>query len=212
MKLIVFNAEGGPRLGICIDDGVVDVVAAGNALASTLGDVKLPTSVNDFYAGGLDYLAGLQKLAAVADDQEGGDWLFQEGELDITAIVPNPGKVICVGLNYRQHAIESGMAIPETPVLFSKFNNTIAAPDEVVPLPANIAEQYDYESELVVVMGKRARNVSEEDALDYVLGYCNGNDVSARDLQMLTGQWLLGKTLDKFMPIGPYLVTSDETY
>ena len=101
------------------------------------------------------------------------------------------------------------MAIPETPVLFSKFNNSIAAPGEGVPLPSN-AEEYDYEAELVAIIGKTARYVSVDDALDYVMGYCNGHDVSARDLQMTTSQWLLGKTLDKFMPIGPYTVTADQ--
>ncbi|MDZ4763013.1 MAG: fumarylacetoacetate hydrolase family protein, partial [Chloroflexota bacterium] len=116
---------------------------------------------------------------------------------------------ICVGLNYRRHAIETGAAIPTTPILFSKFNNALAAPGEVVPIPRT-AEQTDYEAELVVVIGRRAKYVSEADALDHVLGYCNGNDVSARDLQLRTSQWLLGKTPDKFMPIGPYLMTADE--
>ncbi|MEM6285312.1 MAG: fumarylacetoacetate hydrolase family protein, partial [Chloroflexota bacterium] len=123
--------------------------------------------------------------------------------------VPNPGKVLCVGLNYRKHAEESGMAVPEKPVLFSKFNNAIAAPGEDVPV-STAWGKIDYEAELVVVMGKTARNVSVDDALDYVLGYCNGNDLSERHFQLLSGQWLLGKTLDKFLPVGPYVVTADE--
>jgi 2-keto-4-pentenoate hydratase/2-oxohepta-3-ene-1,7-dioic acid hydratase in catechol pathway len=101
------------------------------------------------------------------------------------------------------------MAIPSSPVLFSKFSNAIAAPGEPVVLPANAVE-YDYEAELGVVIGKGAKNVSEQDALNFILGYCNVNDLSARDLQTRTSQWLLGKTLDQFMPIGPYLVTADE--
>jgi 2-keto-4-pentenoate hydratase/2-oxohepta-3-ene-1,7-dioic acid hydratase in catechol pathway len=100
------------------------------------------------------------------------------------------------------------MVIPTIPVLFSKFPNTIAAPGEQVVLPATAVE-YDYEAELGVVIGRRAKHVREQEALDYVLGYCNINDLSARDLQMRTSQWLLGKTLDQFMPIGPYLVTAD---
>jgi 2-keto-4-pentenoate hydratase/2-oxohepta-3-ene-1,7-dioic acid hydratase in catechol pathway len=123
--------------------------------------------------------------------------------------VPNPEKVICIGLNYRRHAEETGAKIPAVPVLFSKFNNALAAHGEAIPLPAG-GEHFDYESELVVVIGKTAKNVSEADALNYVLGYCNGNDISCRDLQMLTGQWLIGKTPDKFFPFGPYLVTADE--
>lgn len=152
--------------------------------------------------------SALSTLQAELERASPSDFL-EETSLSIGPCVPNPGKILCVGLNYARHAKESGMAEPTTPVLFSKFNNAIAAPNEDVLLPNN-ATEYDYEAELVVVIGKRAKNISEEDALEHVLGYCNGNDISARDLQMLTGQWLLGKTLDKFMPIGPYLVTSDE--
>ena len=123
--------------------------------------------------------------------------------------MPQPGKIVCVGLNYRKHAEESGAPIPTTPVLFSKFDNTIAAHNEGVPL-IEAATQYDYEVELGVVVGKTARNVSEAEALGTVFGYTTANDVSARDLQMRTSQWLLGKTLDKFLPIGPYLVTADD--
>jgi 2-keto-4-pentenoate hydratase/2-oxohepta-3-ene-1,7-dioic acid hydratase in catechol pathway len=114
-----------------------------------------------------------------------------------------------VGLNYRRHAEETNAPVPTTPVLFSKFSNTIAAPNEPVPLPAN-AQQYDWEAELAVVIGRTARNVAEADALQYVFGYTNGDDISARELQTRTSQWLLGKTLDKFFPVGPYLVTADE--
>jgi 2-keto-4-pentenoate hydratase/2-oxohepta-3-ene-1,7-dioic acid hydratase in catechol pathway len=123
--------------------------------------------------------------------------------------VPNPGKIVCVGLNYRKHAEETGAAIPTSPVLFSKFQNTVAAPDEDVPL-TDAATQYDYEVELAVVMGKTTKNVSASDALNNVFGYATANDLSARDLQTRTPQWLLGKTMDRFMPIGPYLVTADE--
>jgi 2-keto-4-pentenoate hydratase/2-oxohepta-3-ene-1,7-dioic acid hydratase in catechol pathway len=123
--------------------------------------------------------------------------------------VLNPGKIICVGLNYRNHAKESGLEPPPVPVLFPKYLNSLAAPDEAIPLiPA--AKRYDYEAELAVVIGKRTKYVSEEAALDAVLGYCNANDISARELQGLTSQWMLGKALDKFLPIGPYLMTADE--
>lgn len=114
-----------------------------------------------------------------------------------------------MGLNYRRHAAEAGLPVPETPILFSKFNNAIAASGEPIPLPAQ-AKQVDYEVELALVIGRRARHVSQADALDYVFGYCVANDLSARDLQTRTSQWLLGKTLDKFLPLGPHLVTADE--
>lgn len=130
-------------------------------------------------------------------------------DLKVAPSVPNPGKIICVGLNYRKHAAESGMAEPEYPLLFSKFNNSIAGDGDLIPMAEDWL-QVDYEAELVVVMGRTAKNITVEDALDYVLGYCNGNDLSERALQFRSGQWLLGKSLDDFMPIGKYLVTADD--
>lgn len=130
-------------------------------------------------------------------------------DLKVAPSVPNPGKILCVGLNYRKHAAESGMAEPEYPLLFSKFNNSIASDGDLIPMAEDWL-QVDYEAELVVVMGRTAKNVPVEDALDYVLGYCNGNDLSERALQFRSGQWLLGKSLDGFMPIGKYLVTADD--
>lgn len=123
--------------------------------------------------------------------------------------VPANRKIICVGLNYRKHAKEAGMPVPNFPILFNKFNNSLAAHSADLSLPA-AAEQFDYEAELGIVIGKRAKAVSKDQALDYVFGYCNANDLSARDLQFRTGQWMLGKSLDDFCPVGPYLVTADE--
>lgn len=123
--------------------------------------------------------------------------------------VPIPGKIICVGLNYRRHALETGATVPTTPVIFGKFNNALIASGQPVRLPSTAA-QYDYEAELGVVIGRRAVAVSEGDALDYVWGYCNCNDISARDLQRRTSQFMLGKTLDGFLPVGPVLVSRDE--
>ncbi len=186
MKLLTYQQSGqtGYSLGVKLADGILPV--AGTIAAILSGDAALP-----------------QVNAAGAPD------LLDEAELRIGPPVLNPGKILCVGLNYGRHAAESGMPEPETPVLFSKFNNSVAAPNEEIPLPAS-AVKYDYEVELAVVMGRRARDVSEAEALDYVFGYTTANDLSARDLQMRTSQWLLGKTLDKFFPFGPYLVTSDE--
>src|SRR5690606_16772336 len=119
-------------------------------------------------------------------------------------------KIICVGLNYRKHAEETNAPIPQYPILFNKFNNTLTGHGHEVPLPIKVTSKVDYEAELVIVIGKEAKYVAKENALDYVFGYCNVNDLSARDLQMLTPQWLLGKTCDGFSPLGPYLVTADE--
>lgn len=123
--------------------------------------------------------------------------------------VPNPGKIICVGLNYQRHAAESNLPLPTTPIIFSKLANALAASGQDIPLPA-VATQCDYEAELVVVMGRRARAVSEAEAMEYVWGFCNGNDLSARDLQSASSQWLIGKSLDQFGPIGPWIVSRDE--
>ena len=123
--------------------------------------------------------------------------------------MPNPGKILCVGLNYQKHAAETGATPPDEPVLFSKFNNAIAAPNEDIPLQADWTRSITNRSWAWSWARPRATS-SVEDALDAVFGYCNMNDLSERRLQMLSGQWLLGKTLDKFLPLGPYVVTADE--
>jgi len=123
--------------------------------------------------------------------------------------IPQPGKIVCIGLNYRRHAAESNLPVPERPIVFAKMANTPSASNEDIPLPP-VSSQYDYEAELVAVIGYTARNVSEATALDHVWGYCNGNDLSARDLQSQSSQWLLGKSLDRFAPMGPFIVSRDE--
>lgn len=200
MILTTFQSGDSVKLGIKTERGVLDVAAA---VAAT--GVDCPTSADAVYATGLRALPALDQLAATADDDA---LCLNEADLTYAPTVPNPGKIICVGLNYAKHAAEGGMEPPENPVLFSKFNNAIAAHNEDVPIQADW-KTVDYESELGVVIGKTARNISEADALDHVLGYCNMNDLSERHLQMLCGQWLLGKTLDKFLPVGPYVVTAD---
>jgi 2-keto-4-pentenoate hydratase/2-oxohepta-3-ene-1,7-dioic acid hydratase in catechol pathway len=120
-----------------------------------------------------------------------------------------PRNIICVGLNYRRHAEESGVPIPPNPILFAKFSNSIIGPDDEIKLPS-FTSQVDYEAELGVVIGKRASGVSVADALDYVLGYTCVNDVSARDVQFADSQWVRGKAFDTFCPWGPHIATTDE--
>ena len=208
MILLTFREGADLRLGVRTPGGVIDVTAAREALG---GEGGIPGTVEALVAGGEAARTALDDLITQAEaaDASGASWLKDEGALTLGPSVPRPGKIVCVGLNYRKHAEETGAAIPTSPVLFSKFLNTIAAPDEDVPLTGP-AEQYDYEVELAVVMGATAKNVSAGDALSSVFGYSTANDLSARDLQTRTSQWLLGKTMDKFMPIGPYLVTADE--
>ena len=201
MILTTYQSDDGIQLGIKTERGILNVAAA---VAAT--GVDCPASADAVYTQGTSALPALAELLSQADDA--GHYLDEEA-LTYAPVVPNPGKVLCIGLNYSKHAAESGLAPPEYPVLFSKFNNAIAAPNEDIPMQADW-KTVDYESELGVVIGKTARNVSEAEALDCVFGYCNMNDLSERDLQMRSGQWLLGKSLDKFLPIGPYVVTADE--
>jgi 2-keto-4-pentenoate hydratase/2-oxohepta-3-ene-1,7-dioic acid hydratase in catechol pathway len=130
-------------------------------------------------------------------------------EVRLLAPVPRPGKIVCVGLNYRDHARETGQDIPGEPVLFSKFANSVVGPGADVVVPPE-ADRIDYEAELAVVIGRRASRVTEAQALDHVAGYVCANDVSSRSLQFRSAQWLLGKAIDTFLPLGPWLVTADE--
>jgi 2-keto-4-pentenoate hydratase/2-oxohepta-3-ene-1,7-dioic acid hydratase in catechol pathway len=204
MKLLQFFNQGELRLGVKTDLGIVDIKEA----AQKFG-ISAPTSLQELISqenNGLDVVNGLVTRAC----EEGMKELFvQEEGLIYAPAVTNPEKIICVGLNYINHAKESKMDVPTTPILFSKFNNTLAAHQDTVAIPEG-SEQMDYEAELVLVIGKTAKNVSEDEALSYVFGYSVGNDISSRDLQFRTGQWLLGKSPDGFAPVGPYIVTSDE--
>ena len=127
----------------------------------------------------------------------------------LRAPIPRPPKIICIGLNYRDHAAETKLPIPEVPVVFSKYPTAVTGPGQPIVLPGNSAKP-DYEAELVVVIGKRGRHVRAEDWREYVFGYTMMNDVSARDFQMATSQWMIGKTFDTFAPFGPAIVTADE--
>ena len=132
-------------------------------------------------------------------------------EVELAAPISNCEKIICIGKNYAQHAIEMGSEPPSLPVVFSKFTSAINHPGAPIVLPA-LSEQLDYEAELVVVIGKPGKNIQRQQAFEHVFGYCCGNDITARDWQKGKpgGQWLLGKSCDTFAPLGPYIVTADE--
>jgi 2-keto-4-pentenoate hydratase/2-oxohepta-3-ene-1,7-dioic acid hydratase in catechol pathway len=145
---------------------------------------------------------------AFADARKKG-WLVPSQDAYWFAPVPRPGKIVCVGLNYRDHAEESGLAVPKTPVIFSKFSSCVIAPGEPVVIPTT-SEKLDYEAELAVVIGRHAKHVSADRAYEYVLGYTAFNDVTARDFQFGDGQWQRGKSCDTFAPMGQTIVTTDE--
>ena len=137
-------------------------------------------------------------------------WLIPLAAAKLLAPVPNPSKVVAIGQNYRDHCAEQNAPIPERPIIFAKFPTAIIGPGEPITWPPALTAQVDYEAELGVVIGKHAKNVAQAEAFDYVAGYLNGNDVSARDLQFGDRQWVRGKSVDTFCPLGPYLVTKDE--
>lgn len=208
MYLLSYHTPSGPRLGLRTVKGVIAVAEAAEQLLAH-SQTPPPITIEEVCAGGAEALQALRDLLELAQARTTAPWLLAEESLQLAPCVPHCSKILCIGLNYRRHAAESGMAVPDSPVLFPKYANSLAASGETIPLPAT-ARQYDYEAELALVIGRRARAVSEAQALEYVLGYCAANDLSARDLQFRTSQWLLGKALDKFLPIGPYLVTADE--
>ncbi len=192
MKILYYK-EGNQLLpGIVTKNGVLPV----NNLENSNGNKQIPFTVE-----------AIEQLKTVDLNQP--ELLLPEESLIIGPCVPHPPKIICIGLNYRKHAIESGMAIPTVPIAFTKYSNTLTDYGSDVTL-GNEGEQFDYEVELGVVIGKKCKNVSKEDALKFVSGYCVSNDLSCRDLQFKTSQWLLGKSLDQFLPLGKYFVTADE--
>jgi len=128
----------------------------------------------------------------------------------LDAPLKNPRKIVAIGLNYFDHAKETNMELPKSPLVFAKFNSSITGPTDPIIIPQDITQQVDYEAELGVIIGRKAKRIKKEDALDYVFGYTIINDVSARDIQFPDKQWVRGKSLDTFCPMGPVIVTKDE--
>jgi 2-keto-4-pentenoate hydratase/2-oxohepta-3-ene-1,7-dioic acid hydratase in catechol pathway len=184
MKLCNFYVRDEIHLGLCRDGGISDLTGAGLA-ANMNAWIKKPVPASE-----------IPELPVMGT----GDLRF--------ACVTEPTKIVCVGLNYKKHAEETGGTAPKEPVIFSKFNDALSPAGGSIVLPP-WQRCYDYEAELVIVMGKEAYHVSTEDALTYVFGYTCGNDLSARDSQFISNQWLIGKTFPGFAPCGPYVVTSD---
>ena len=201
--LTLANLRGadGPRLAVKTAKGVLDAVEAGKLLKK-----KVPRTTDELIAGGPQQLAACVE-AALMSKRAG---LFTtEAEAAYAPAVTNPQKIVCIGLNYRRHAKEIGMPEPKAPILFNKFNNTLTSHKATVPTKGLPGDHFDYEVELVIVIGKRCVNVPEDKALDYAFGYATGNDFSERSYQMITSQWLAGKTSDGFAPLGPWLVCAD---
>ena len=205
MRLVTYEQNESWHTGIAINDNIIDASAAAKAANIDFDGKEISNRV----------IVGLtreeqSRLEAAAQQ------LAQSNETETSHLddvllgppIPDPDKIICLGLNYKSHADEAGFKAPEIPILFAKFRNTLTGPTSPIILPS-VSNEIDYEGELAVVIGKQCKNVSEENALEYVAGYMVLHDVSARDLQFRSGQWLSGKTLDTFAPCGPVLVVNE---
>jgi 2-keto-4-pentenoate hydratase/2-oxohepta-3-ene-1,7-dioic acid hydratase in catechol pathway len=193
MQLVTFQHNGSAKPGAIAGDRVIGLQAAG---FSTLLHI---------IQGGSE---ALQRIKTLLDNPP-KDEIVPLAKARLLAPLSRPPKIICVGLNYRDHALECKAEIPKVPTLFSKYTTSIIGPGEAIVLPKN-SKQPDYEAEFAVVIGKGGRYVSRDSWRDHVFGYTNLNDVSARDYQEATSQWMVGKTFDTFAPIGPAIVTADE--
>jgi 2-keto-4-pentenoate hydratase/2-oxohepta-3-ene-1,7-dioic acid hydratase in catechol pathway len=206
MMLLAIRSAYGDTLGVKTEHGVLDVRRASLAL-----HLPAPLTLDDLLQdGGAPELA---QLVVAAQKSRHADSLYvDEATITHGRLFAEPGKIVCIGLNYREHAKEAGEKVPAVPILFNKYNNALTSHGATIHLPpTDVATKFDYEVELLVVIGRRAHNVSIEDAAKCIAGYCTSNDFSARDLQLeLDGhQWMIGKTLDDFAPIGPYFVCAD---
>src|SRR4051812_444459 len=191
MKLVTYRAQNGGRAGVLAAGGVLDA-------AQVLGVDAI--SLRELIAAGR--LAELAERVDAASAEPVSD-------AELLPPLPDPDKIVCIGLNYRSHAAEAGIDPPEHPTFFAKFRNALAPPGATVQLPA-ASEKVDYEAEVAFVIGRRSTDVDPDQALDAIVGYMLLNDLSARDLQFATPQWMPGKVFDSSAPCGPALVTPDE--
>lgn len=213
MRLVTFQHKGVKHFGAMTNQGVVDLNEAylsflekrGVLNAKEMADSFVPTDSRSFIQGGSRSLRAAQEALADLDERL---WIDLH---DVVLLPPlsDPQKIICLGHNYREHVLEMGRPLPTIPVLFAKYSNVLVGPYAPIVLP-RVSQAVDYEAEFAFVIGKRGRYIAQEEAMDYVAGYTIFNDVSVRDYQSQTIQWLQGKTFDGSGPIGPWLTTKDE--
>ncbi|WP_160720687.1 fumarylacetoacetate hydrolase family protein [Bacillus sp. USDA818B3_A] len=221
MKLLTYSTNNQPlRLGILVDENtIVDPQQAyielltqnGQQRVNEIATALLPANPTEFIANGdLAVKTAQEAIAFALENAATSSAIYQKEDVKIGAPVLKPNKIICVGLNYKNHILEMKRDLPVHPVIFAKFATAIAGPNDIFPLNSNLTKKLDYEAELAFVIGKEGKDIPYENALDYVFGYTVANDITARDMQKRTIQWLQGKTLDKSLPLGPVLVTKDE--
>jgi acylpyruvate hydrolase len=221
MKLITYSRKGQVALGALTSERVVDLPRAHLAALNlsgdfdplAVGDLQVPTDLLGLLQGAEASIAAARRAVRFVEEQrmEGraaGLW-YSVSDVEVLAPIQRPGKIVCVGLNYRSHLAEIGESAPKHPILFHKVATSIIGQRQSIVLP-RISRQVDYEGELAVVVGRRGKHIPEANALSFVAGYTCANDVSAHDIEFRTSQWDSGKMLDTFCPLGPVLVTPDE--
>ncbi|HCI78095.1 MAG TPA: hypothetical protein DHW02_00215 [Ktedonobacter sp.] len=200
MMLVRYRLSGSDtpwRVGMMRDQSVVDVAAYASSDGKSYSSVK-------------ELLPRLNEVSDWATQQlDAGNHILSLETLELGPPVPDPDKILCLGVNYRAHAAEAQQELPAVPLFFAKFRNSLTGPTSPILLP-RVSTRIDYEGELAVIIGKRCKDVTEQEALSYVAGYSIMNDVSARDIQMQTSQWTAGKALDTFAPMGPGIVPASE--
>src|SRR5467141_3311692 len=205
LTFATLKRDTGYGLGLRTERGILDVVAAEQDFHE-----NAPTTIDAVFRGEGD-TDGLKRLVDKASaSASAAKYFVAADKAQFGPCVTDPEKIVCIGLNYRRHAAETGNPVPKMPILFNKYNSALNCCVGTIAVSKEKAEKFDYEAELVIVIGRTARNVSEADATKYIFGYCNGNDFTARDLQRVSSQWMLGKSLDGSGVIGPWLVTADQ--
>jgi acylpyruvate hydrolase len=220
MKLVTFTAYGYTRIGVVKNNEVVDLNYGYQAMLESQGKLRseliaeaiIPANMVGFLQGGKESLSIANEVVDYVLTNRNSfkcPLVHRYEDVRIEAPLQKPGKIICVGHNYREHIAEMGRDVPPFPVIFAKFGNAVKGPQDDIPhFP--VSEMLDYEAEFAIVVGQRARNVSEDEAIDYVAGYTIANDITYRDIQRRTIQWLQGKSVEGSLPLGPWLVTPDE--
>jgi acylpyruvate hydrolase len=207
MRLVTYESDGHWRAGIIVDEDVVDSSIA--AMAADIDFVSEWISNRELIQLSEKQLTRFENAAwDVASARNSDMDVFPIETARLGPPIPDPDKIICLGLNYKSHAEEAGLKPPEVPILFAKYRNALTGPTSPIVLPKT-SQEIDYEAELAVVIGKRGKDIPVENALEHVAGYMALHDVSARDLQFRAGQWLSGKSLDTFAPCGPSLVVNE---
>jgi acylpyruvate hydrolase len=212
MRLVTYSRIGVPSIGVELESGILDIPDAASHFGRKyhVRGHSFPTTMMDLlqWESGIDVVS---QIVARYEKTPEGERLMTRPLKSVTLDAPlsRPGKIVALGKNYLDHVVETGSDIPEHPVVFAKFPSSVIGPDDHISMP-KVSTKLDWEVELGVIIGKTCKNVSEKKALDFVAGYTIVNDISARDLQMGDGQWVRGKSLDGFCPMGPCIVTQDE--